>query len=108
MAKMKLKKGDQVVVIAGTNKGAKGKILKVDADAQTVIVEGVHMVTKHQKSRGGAQQGGIVHQEAPIHVSNVMYLNDGTPTRLGIKTETKQDGTVVRSRYAKKSNEVVD
>lgn len=107
MAKTKLKKGDQVVVISGTSKGAKGKILKVDAEAQKVIVEGVNMITKHQKARGGVQQGGIIKQEAPIHISNVMYLQDGTPTRLGIKTET-QDGKVVRTRFAKKSNKVVD
>ena len=87
MAKMKLKKGDLVVVIAGTDKGAKGKILSIDSKNERVIVEGVNMVTKHEKARGGMQQGGIVHREAPIHISNVMYLHDGVPTRLGIKTE---------------------
>ena len=71
------------------------------------------MVTKHEKARGGMQQGGIVHREAPIHISNVMYLHDGVPTRLGIKTEVKEeDGKtkVVRSRFAKKSanKDIVD
>ena len=113
MAKMKLKKGDKVVVIAGTDKGAKGKILSIDSKNERVIVEGVNMVTKHEKARGGMQQGGIVHREAPIHISNVMYLHDGVPTRLGIKTEVKEENgkkTVVRSRIAKKSasKDVID
>ena len=113
MAKMKLKKGDLVCVIAGTDKGAKGKILYVDSKNERVVVEGVNMVTKHEKARGGMQQGGIIHKEAPIHISNVMYLHDGVPTRLGIKTEVKEENgknVVTRSRIAKKSanQDVVD
>lgn len=103
MAKMKLKKGDQVVVIAGTDKGAKGKILAVDVKNERVIVEGVNMVTKHQKAQGGMNQGGLIKREAPIHVSNVMYLQDGVPTRLGIQTV---DGKKVR--FAKKTKEAID
>ncbi len=90
MAKMMLKKGDTVRVIAGKDKGKEGKILVVDKNAARVIVEGVNMITKHVKSQNGMQQGGIVHQEAPIHVSNVMYLHDGQPTRLGVKIEMKE------------------
>ena len=113
MAKMKLKKGDLVVVIAGTDKGAKGKIKSVDSKNQRVIVEGVNVVTKHEKARGGMQQGGLVKTEAPIHISNVMYLHDGVPTRLGVKTEVKEENgktIVTRSRFAKKSEtkEVID
>ena len=103
MAKMKLKKGDQVVVIAGTDKGAQGKILAVDSKNETVIVEGVNIVTKHQKAQGGMNQGGLVKKEAPIHISNVMYCENGVPTRLGIRTE---DGKKVR--FAKKSGKTVD
>ena len=81
MSKLKIKKGDTVRVIAGKDKGKEGKILVVDRKTDRVIVEGVNMATKHVKPRGGVQQGGIVHQEAPIHVSNVMYLHEGKPTR---------------------------
>ena len=83
MSKLKIKKGDTVRVIAGKDKGKEGKILVVDRKTDRVIVEGVNMATKHVKPRGGVQQGGIVHQEAPIHVSNVMYLHEGKPTKIG-------------------------
>ena len=66
MSKLKIKKGDTVRVIAGKDKGKEGKILVVDRKTDRVIVEGVNMATKHVKPRGGVQQGGIVHQEAPI------------------------------------------
>lgn len=82
MSKLKIKKGDTVRVIAGKDKGKEGKILVVDRKTDRVIVEGVNMATKHVKPRGGVQQGGIVHQEAPIHVSNVMYLHEGKPLSL--------------------------
>lgn len=112
MAKTKLKKGDEVVVIAGTDKGAKGKILAIDAEKGKVLVEGVHMIKKHQKQQGQTP-AGIVTKEAPIHISNVMYLHEGVPTRLGIKTEVKENGgkkKIVKSRFAKKSDsaEIVD
>ena len=113
MSTMKIKKGDTVKVIAGKDKDKEGKVLSVDKKNGRVVVEGVNMVTKHEKARGGMQQGGIVHREAPIHISNVMYLHDGVPTRLGIKTEVKEENgkkTVVRSRIAKKSasKDVID
>ena len=111
MSKLKIKKGDTVRVIAGKDKGKEGKILIVDKKTDRVIVEGVNMATKHVKPRGGVQQGGIVHQEAPIHVSNVMYLHEGKPTRLGVKSEVKVvDGkeVTVRSRFAKSTGDVID
>ena len=105
MSKLKIKKGDTVRVIAGKDKGKEGKILVVDRKTDRVIVEGVNMATKHVKPRGG------VHQEAPIHVSNVMYLHEGKPTRLGIKSEVKVvDGkeVTVRSRFVKSTGDVID
>ena len=109
MSKLKIKKGDTVRVIAGKDKGKEGKILVVDRKTDRVIVEGVNMATKHVKPRGGVQQ--VVHQEAPIHVSNVMYLHEGKPTRLGIKSEVKVvDGkeVTVRSRFVKSTGDVID
>lgn len=110
MGQMKIKKGDTVRVIAGKDKGKEGKVLVADVRTSRVIVEGVNMVTKHQKPNG-ANQGGIVHQEAPIHVSNVMYLHEGKPTRVGIKSEvTTVEGKEVtkRVRFAKSTGEVID
>ena len=84
---MKIKKGDTVVVIAGKDKGAKGKVIKAFPDRDKVLVEGVGRVKKHtaqSANQRGAQSGGIVTQEAPIHVSNVMVVDaDGKPTRIG-------------------------
>lgn len=102
MAKMKLKKGDLVVVIAGTDKGAKGKILSIDSKNERVIVEGVNMVTKHVKPSAANQDGGIVQKEAALDASNVMYVHNGKPTRIGFKFE---DGKKVR--YAKATGEVI-
>ncbi len=102
--KFKVKKGDEVVVIAGKEKGKKGKITKVITDTSRVVVGGINMVKKHTKpSRTGA--GGMVEKESPLHVSNVALIDpkSGKPTRAGYKI--KEDGTKVR--IAKKSGEVV-
>jgi len=110
MAKMKIKKGDTVRIITGKDKGKEGKVLVTDSKTERVIVEGVNMVTKHQKANG-MEQGGIVHKEAPIHVSNVMYVHNGETSRLGIKVEKKTvDGkeVVTRTRYAKTNGDVID
>jgi large subunit ribosomal protein L24 len=84
---MKVKKGDTVVVIAGKDKGAKGKVIQAYPDREKVLVEGVGRVKKHtaqSANQRGAQSGGIITQEAPIHVSNVMVVDaDGKPTRVG-------------------------
>ncbi len=86
-----VKKGDHVKVIAGKDKGAEGKIIKVLREEERVIVEGVNLVKKHTKvqDQGGraGTTGGIVTTEAPIHVSNVQLLEDGAPVRTGFKRE---------------------
>jgi large subunit ribosomal protein L24 len=95
---MKVKKGDTVVVIAGKDKGAKGKVIQSYPDRQRVLVEGVNRIKKHTRitqTQRGAQSGGIVTQEAPIHVSNVMVVDsDGKPTRVGYRIG--EDGKKVR------------
>jgi large subunit ribosomal protein L24 len=87
-----IKKGDQVRVIAGKDKGAEGKVISVLREEQRVVVEGVNRVKKHTKAvnRGGraGNTGGIITTEAPIHVSNVMLVVDGQTTRVGFKRET--------------------
>jgi large subunit ribosomal protein L24 len=95
---MKIKKGDTVLVIAGKDKGAKGKVIKAYPERDRVLVEGVNRIKKHTRisqTQRGAQTGGIVTQEAAIHISNVMLIDsDGKPTRVG-KQET-DDGKRVR------------
>ena len=95
---MKVKKGDTVVVISGKDKGAKGKVIQAYPRTQKVLVEGVNRIKKHTQisaNQAGAQVGGIVTQEAPIHVSNVMVVDsDGNPTRVGYRTD--EDGKRVR------------
>ncbi|EID53849.1 50S ribosomal protein L24 [Saccharomonospora xinjiangensis] len=95
---MKVKKGDTVLVIAGKDKGAKGKVIKAYPERQRVLVEGVNRIKKHTRitqTQRGAQSGGIITQEAPIHVSNVMVVDsDGKPTRVGYRIG--EDGKKVR------------
>jgi large subunit ribosomal protein L24 len=95
---MKVRKGDTVLVIAGKDKGAKGKVIQALPKAEKVIVEGVNRVKKHTRIRTtqrGAKTGGIVTQEAPIHVSNVMVVDsDGNPTRVGYRVD--ENGQKVR------------
>ncbi|HEX6472535.1 MAG TPA: 50S ribosomal protein L24 [Streptosporangiaceae bacterium] len=95
---MKIKKGDEVVVIAGKDKGATGRVISVDPRRDRVTVEGVNLIKKNTKENNqgprGAKQGGIITQEAPLHISNVMLVDGKQPTRVGYKT--KEDGTKVR------------
>lgn len=112
MAKLKIKKGDTVRVITGKDKGKEGKVLAVNPKTSRIIVEGVNMATKHQRQQQtqAGQTGGIVHQEAPIHVSNVMYVYNGQPTRIGVTKEvvTKNGKSVtVTHRVAKAANNAV-
>ncbi|MBR3396975.1 MAG: 50S ribosomal protein L24 [Lachnospiraceae bacterium] len=100
---VKIKKGDTVKVIAGKDKDKEGKVLSVDQKKNRVLVEGVNMVKKHEKPSGRNQQGGIITREAPIDLSNVMYLYKGKPTRIGYKVE---DGKKVR--IAKSTGDVLD
>lgn len=110
---MKLKKGDKVIVIAGKDKGSEGKILNVDKKKNKVIVEGINLATKHLKPNKSKQQvqGGIIHQEMPIDISNVMYSYNGKATRLGYKvTMEEKDGKTkaVKRRIVKSTGEVID
>ena len=75
MSAMKIKKGDTVQVITGTDKGKEGKVVSVDAKNNKVVVEGINMVSKHTKPNAQNQNGGIIRMEAPIDISNVMYLS---------------------------------
>ena len=104
MSKLHIKKNDTVIVLAGKDKGKKCKVQKVLVDDQRVIVEGINMVSKSQKPSAQNPQGGIVKQEAPIHVSNVSLIDpkSGKATRVSIKHEGKN---VVR--IAKKSGEEI-
>ncbi|MDQ1293391.1 MAG: large subunit ribosomal protein [Actinomycetota bacterium] len=106
MAKIRIKKGDTVQVIAGSSddRGRTGKVVSVDRDRNRVLVEGINRIKKHTKtgtSGRGAKTGGIITQEAPIHISNVMLVDPETkkPTRVGIRVETvERDGVIKRTR----------
>ncbi|HKV20519.1 MAG TPA: 50S ribosomal protein L24 [Mycobacterium sp.] len=99
---MKVHKGDTVLVISGKDKGAKGKVLQAFPTRNKVLVEGVNRIKKHtavSRNERGAQSGGIVTQEAPIHVSNVMVVDsDGKPTRISYR---RDDETGKKVRIAK-------
>jgi large subunit ribosomal protein L24 len=102
--KLKVKKGDTVLVVAGKDKGAKGKVIMAYPDSGRVLVEGVNRIKKHTKvssTQRGAKTGGIVTQEAAVHVSNVMVIgSDNKPARVGYRIEevTGDDGRVSRKR----------
>ncbi|OWN47716.1 50S ribosomal protein L24 [Corynebacterium diphtheriae] len=94
---MKIHKGDMVLVISGPDKGAKGKVIQAFPKTEKVLVEGVNRIKKHVANSAperGAESGGIVTQEAPIHVSNVMVLDsDGNPTRVGYRFDENAEVT---------------
>ncbi|MDD5987823.1 MAG: 50S ribosomal protein L24 [Eubacteriales bacterium] len=100
---MRIKKGDTVVVLTGKDKGKKGKVTRVIPDKDRVVVEGVNMQTKHQKQTRTAP-AEIKHQEGPIHVSNVMLVdNENNPTRVGVRMDGDK-----KVRYSKKSGNAID
>ena len=101
----RIRKGDEVIVLSGRDKGKKGNVLKVLTDENRVIVQGVHIVKRHQR-QSQTEQGGIVEKEASIHVSNVSLLDpeNGDATKVGFRT--LEDGRKVR--FAKRSGEVID
>ncbi|MCI8531293.1 MAG: 50S ribosomal protein L24 [Lachnospiraceae bacterium] len=103
MSTMKIKKGDTVRVIAGTDKGSEGKVIAVNHKNNTVLVEGVNMITKHTKPSMANQQGGIIHQEGPINASNVMYISDGKVSRIGYRMDGDK-----KVRVAKATGKVID
>lgn len=104
MTKLKVKSGDLVKVIAGNHKGEQGKIVRIFADKNTAVVEGVNMVSKHTKPSAANPQGGIVKKEAPIHISNIALIDPKTKeaTKVGYRTEGDK-----KVRFSKKSNQVV-
>ncbi|RKS44967.1 LSU ribosomal protein L24P [Gillisia mitskevichiae] len=103
MTKLKIKSGDTVRLIAGDHKGQEGKVKTILRDKNKAIVEGVNMVSKHEKPSASNPQGGIVKKEAPIHLSNLSLIDKkGDSTRVGYRME---DGKKVR--FSKKSNEVI-
>jgi len=103
--KMHIKKGDTVIVIAGDSKGQEGRVLSVNYEKNTAIVEGVNLVSKHTKPNAKNPQGGILKKEAPVHVSNLMLKDPSTgkPTRIGRRLNN--DNKLVR--IAKKSGEEI-
>ncbi|MCM1159719.1 MAG: 50S ribosomal protein L24 [Roseburia sp.] len=106
MATMKIKKGDTVKVMVGDAikcRGKEGKVISVDHKKNRVVVEGVNLVSKHAKPSAANQNGGIIQKEAPIDLSNVMYLHNGKPTKIGFKVENGK-----KVRYAKSTGEVID
>ncbi len=100
----KIKKGDRVVLLAGKDKGRQGAVLKVFPKEERVLVEGLNIVQRHTKASQGDPQGGIKNKEAPVHISNVAYVDSsGQPTRVGFRVEGDK-----KVRFAKKSGEVID
>jgi large subunit ribosomal protein L24 len=100
-----IRKGDNVVIVSGSDKGKKGSVLKVFPKESRALVQGVNMVKRHQRQTQ-TQQAGIVSKEAPVHLSNIAHVDpkSGKATRIGFKT--LGDGR--RVRFAKKSGEVID
>ena len=105
MAKLKIRKGDHVVVVTGKDKGKRGEVVKVMPEENRALVKGIAMIRRHQRQTA-TQDGGIISKEAAIHVSNLAIEDpkDGKPTRVGFKF--LKDGRKVR--FAKRSGEVID
>jgi large subunit ribosomal protein L24 len=103
--KLHIRKGDTVKVIAGNDKGKSGKVLEVFGEKNRAIVEGIRIVTKHEKPSAGKPEGGIKKTEAPVHISNLMLVDpaSGKPTRVGRKADDK--GKL--QRYSKKTGEFI-
>ena len=103
--KLHVKKGDTVLVLSGNDKGKQGKVMSVDPKSQRAIVEGVRIISKHTRPNAEHPQGGIIKREAPIHISNLMVVdNSGKPTRVGRKRDEKTGKLV---RISKKSGEII-
>ena len=101
--KIKIKKGDNVRVIAGSHKGTEGNVLSVSRETNKAIVEGVNLVKKHNKPNAQNPQGGITEKEAPIHISNLSLLtSDGKTTRVGYRMEND-----TKVRFSKKTDESI-
>lgn len=109
-AKIKIKKGDVVKVLAGKSRGKTGRVLEVDRDRGRVLVEGVALIKRHAKPNPARQtKGGIAEREAFIHVSNVAATTSGgVATRVGYRVETSASGVVRKTRVSRKTNEILD
>ena len=107
---MRVKKDDTVVVIAGKDKGKKGKVVAVLPKQDKVVVEGVNIITKHQKPTAINPQGGIINKEAPIHVSNVAFYDSKSKSavKLGYKVAVDENGKKTKVRVNKKTGAEVD
>ncbi len=105
MSTIKIKKGDNVKVITGKDKGKEGKVIAVMDNR--VLVEGINMVTKHSKASQANPKGGIIHQESPIDISNVMYVHKGKVTRIGFTTTEGKKGAQ-KVRIAKSTGDIID
>ncbi len=105
MSKLHIKKGDSVVVLAGTDKGKTGRVLEVLVDKKRAIVEGVNMISKHAKPSAANPQGGIEKREAPIHISNLNVVDPKTGKATRIGRRLNDAGKLVR--YSKKSGEEI-
>ena len=104
-AKLHIKKGDMVQVIAGDDKGKKGRVIEVFNTVRRAMVEGVNIVSRHTKPNAKNQNGGIIKKEAPLHISNLMLLDKaGNASRIGRKRN--EAGKLVR--FAKKTGELID
>ena len=100
--KVNIKKGDAVKVLSGNAKGKEGRVLSVDRKKFRAIIEGLNMVTKHEKPNAKNQEGGIVHKEAPIHISNLMLLENGAAIKVGYRMEGEK-----KVRFSKKSDKAI-
>ena len=103
MSMLKIKKGDTVKVIAGKDKDKEGKVVSINRKTGRIVVEGINKITKHEKPSAANQNGGIVQKEAPIDISNVMYVHKGKPTRIGFKIENGK-----KVRFAKSTGDIID
>lgn len=104
MAKFHIKKGDTVKVLAGEYKGQTGKVIEMLGEKSKALVEGINVVKKHEKPSASNPQGGIIEKEAPIHLSNLMYVDaNGEASRVGRKKD--DNGKLVR--YSKKTEEII-
>jgi len=101
---MKIRKGDEVLITAGNDRGKRGRVLFVLPRQNRVIVEGINFIKRHTRPTQNNPQGGIVEKEAPVHISNVKLIHNGEPTRVGFTR--LEDG--VKARISKETGEVID
>ena len=106
MVKIKIKKNDTVIVTTGNSKGTKGKVIKIFPKKNRAMVEGANLISKHTKPNAASPQGGIIKQEATIHISNLMLIDpkSGDATKVGRKIDEKSGKLI---RYSKNSGEVI-